>query len=187
MLNHLDAVSRIGSILGAKKLVFGSPKNRDRSGLQDSEVVDLAINFFQSLGEIARKNGTIFCLEPNPARYGANFMINAQETADIVNLVGHDCIKMQFDTGAMIINNDPCKEFLSNHADLIGHIHLSEPDLAPIGELDSDHLSISRAIKDYLDNDFITIEMVATVDEKHEFSIERSLKYALKNYIKEFV
>ena len=33
LLQHLDAVCRIGAILGAPRLVFGSPKNRDRSGL----------------------------------------------------------------------------------------------------------------------------------------------------------
>lgn len=33
MLKHLAAVCRIGARLRARRLVFGSPKNRDRSGL----------------------------------------------------------------------------------------------------------------------------------------------------------
>ena len=33
MLAHLAAVCRIGAGLGAVRVVFGSPKNRDRSGL----------------------------------------------------------------------------------------------------------------------------------------------------------
>src|SRR5690606_27519313 len=36
LLDHLRAVCRIGSGLGANRLVFGSPKNRDRSGLSDA-------------------------------------------------------------------------------------------------------------------------------------------------------
>ena len=35
MLAHLAAVCRIGAGLGAVRVVFGSPKNRDRSGLTD--------------------------------------------------------------------------------------------------------------------------------------------------------
>ncbi len=38
LLDHLAAVSHIGAGLGATRLVFGSPKNRDRSGLDDQRV-----------------------------------------------------------------------------------------------------------------------------------------------------
>lgn len=37
MLHYLDAVCRIAGLLGASRLVFGSPKNRDRTGLTDKE------------------------------------------------------------------------------------------------------------------------------------------------------
>ena len=35
MLQHLTDVCRIGAGVGATRLVFGSPKNRDRNGLSD--------------------------------------------------------------------------------------------------------------------------------------------------------
>lgn len=37
LLDHLAAVCRIGAGLGASRLVFGSPKNRDCSGLSVSQ------------------------------------------------------------------------------------------------------------------------------------------------------
>ncbi|MGM1231309.1 sugar phosphate isomerase/epimerase, partial [Escherichia coli] len=37
LLEHMRAVCHIGAGLGAIRLVFGSPKNRDRSGLSDTQ------------------------------------------------------------------------------------------------------------------------------------------------------
>ena len=50
MLEHLKKVCHIGSLTGATRLVFGSPKNRDRSSLDDSQTEDIALNFFFRLG-----------------------------------------------------------------------------------------------------------------------------------------
>jgi sugar phosphate isomerase/epimerase len=79
MLVHLDAVCRIGAGLGATRLVFGSPKNRDRTGLSDAQAETLAIDFFRRLGDIAGNHRVQVCLEPNPPCYGANFMITSAE------------------------------------------------------------------------------------------------------------
>ena len=46
MLNHLRHVFRIAAGLGVKCVTFGSPKNRDRSGLKDDDVQCLAVPFF---------------------------------------------------------------------------------------------------------------------------------------------
>lgn len=48
LLTHLAAICRIGAGLGATRVVFGSPKNRDRSGLNDQEALDVAIPFSDS-------------------------------------------------------------------------------------------------------------------------------------------
>ena len=46
MLRHLTAICRIGAGLGATRLVFGSPKNRDRTGLTDKAALEIAVPFF---------------------------------------------------------------------------------------------------------------------------------------------
>ena len=46
MLEYLKRICHIGNILGAKRIVFGSPKNRDRTGLNDLETENIAIDFF---------------------------------------------------------------------------------------------------------------------------------------------
>lgn len=182
MLQHLRAVCRIGAGLGASRLVFGSPKNRDRSGLSNDEVLKKAVTFFRRLGRVAEDYGVIVCLEPNPSRYGANFMTGSEETARIVSVVDHTAIRMQFDTGSLTINGESPDEVLKANARYIGHIHISEPDLLPLGDGGTDHASMSTALRKYLPNHVASVEILATDEEPHLVSIERSLALAAQYY-----
>ncbi|KTT38925.1 xylose isomerase, partial [Pseudomonas oryzihabitans] len=74
LLAQLEGVCRVAQGLGATRLVFGSPRNRDRSGLSDDQALAQAREFFLRLGDVAAAHGVLICLEPNPPRYGANFI-----------------------------------------------------------------------------------------------------------------
>lgn len=182
MLQHLDAVCRIGAGLGAPRVVFGSPKNRDRSGLGDTETMAVAVSFFRRLGDIAASHGVMICLEPNPTCYGANFMTTSSETAQAVFQIAHPAIRMQFDTGALAINGEAPATVLQACAGLIGHIHASEPNLMPLGDGGTDHASMFKALAPCLPDHPVTIEMLATQKEPHLVSIERALRVAIKHY-----
>jgi D-psicose/D-tagatose/L-ribulose 3-epimerase len=182
LLQHLDAVCRIGAGLGAPKVVFGSPKNRDRSGLSDAETMAMAVSFFRRLGEIAASHGVMICLEPNPTCYGANFMTTSSETVQVVAQIDHPAIRMQFDTGALTINGEDPVTVLQGCAGLIGHIHASEPNLVPLGDGGTDHATMFQALMPCLPNYLVTIEMVATQNEPHLVSLERALGVAIERY-----
>jgi len=182
MLAHLSDVCRIGAGLGATRLVFGSPKNRDRSGLTDQEAMDVAVPFFRRLGDLARSYGVMICLEPNPPCYDANFMTTTAETAHVVEEVGHAAIKMQFDTGALTLNDEDVSTELARCASLVGHIHASEPNLLPLGDGGTDHNKIMAALEYYLPAHLVAIEMLATKNEPHLASIERALKAVIPVY-----
>ncbi|MFN7834374.1 MAG: sugar phosphate isomerase/epimerase family protein [Burkholderiaceae bacterium] len=182
MLQHLTAVCRIGAGLGAKRIVFGSPKNRDRAGLTDQETMEVAVSFFRRLGDIAQSYGVVICLEPNPPCYGANFMTTSTETAEVVRQIDHPAIGMQLDTGALAINSEDPVTVLQDCAPLIGHVHASEPDLLPLGDGGADHAKVVTALKQYLPNHVVSIEMLATKNEPHEVSIERALTVAIQHY-----
>lgn len=182
MLEHLSAVCRIANGLGARRLVFGSPRNRDRSGLGDAEALAVAVRFFSRLGEIAQAEDVAICLEPNPARYGCNFMTNSRDTAEVVRAVDHPAVRMQLDTGAHEINSEPVAAVLEANAALIGHVHASEPDLVPLGDGTVDHRAVGAALKKYLPDAVVSVEMVATRDEPHIVSIERALRAAVEGY-----
>lgn len=182
MLLHLEAVCRIAAGLGAHRLVFGSPKNRDRSGLNDTETMAIALPFFRKLGDIAASNGVMVCLEPNPSCYGSNFMTTSAETADVVTQIAHPAIRMQFDTGAMTINHEDPTAVARTCAGLIGHIHASEPNLVPLGDGDTQHAAMFMALMSRLPDHVVTIEMLATQNEPHLAAIERALSVAMRHY-----
>jgi sugar phosphate isomerase/epimerase len=182
MLKHLSAVCRIGAGLGATRLVFGSPKNRDRNGISDEQAMEIAVQFFRKLGDIALSYGVVICLEPNPSCYGSNFMMNSIDTAEVVRQVAHPAIRMQLDTGALTINGENPATALQNSAELIGHIHASEPELVPLGDGGTDHMTVADCLRYSLPDHIVSIEMLATKNEPHRVAIERSLGVAIRHY-----
>ncbi len=182
LLDHLAAVCRIGAGLGATRLVFGSPKNRNCSGLSVNQVQNISRVFFRQLGDIAADNGVIVCLEPNPSIYGANFMTTSLETCRVVNDIDHPAIKMQLDTGAIIINQEDISAIVTQVKDVIGHVHISEAQLAPPGDTYSYHANIAAAITSQLPAHPATIEMLATKNEPHLVSIRRALQLVTSLY-----
>lgn len=182
MLRRLGAVCRIAAGLGAGRLVFGSPKNRDRSGLDDAQTLDAAMPFFRRLGDIAQSHGVTICLEPNPPCYGANFMTTHAATAAVVRAVAHGAIGMQMDTGALTLAGETAAAVLRADAALIGHIHASEPDLVTLGDGGTDHAAAAAAIGERLPRHIVAIEMAAAKDEPHLAAIERALTVAMRCY-----
>lgn len=182
MLDHLRAVCRVGAGLGARRLVFGSPRNRDRTGLSDAQALEQALEFFWRLGEIAGEQGVCICLEPCPVRYGANFMTDSAETAQVVETLDHAAIRMQFDTGALRLNGESPEAVLQRSAAWIAHVHASEPDLLPLGDGGVDHRHIHGLLQQHLAQHLVSVEMLATREEPHLRSIERALSCAVACY-----
>lgn len=183
MLKHLTTICRLAAELSAPRLVFGSPKNRDRSGLTDAQTEETALHFFHQLGKIAKNHNVTICLEPNPACYHCNFMTTTAETASIVRQLALSNIKMQFDTGASTINQENPEQVISQHADIIGHIHASEPNLIPLGDdSTTKHHDIAAALFKYRPQPLISIEMLATTQEPHLVAIKRALEVANFHY-----
>lgn len=150
MLLYLQHACRIGAILGATKLVFGSPKNRDKDGLSDEKADAIAYDFFNHLGNIAQREGVIICLEPNPSCYGANFLTTSLSTFNFVNQLNHPAIKMQLDTGSIFINRESF-DLIPKIRTMIGHIHISEPNLSVLGTEKVDHAGLSATLRSISD------------------------------------
>lgn len=185
MIEHLSAVCRIGAGLGAPRLVFGSPRNRDRSALSDAAALETAVAFFRRLGDVAGSHGVQVCLEANPAVFGTNFMLTTDQAAEVVRSVGHPFIRLQFDTGTVATDADDPEAALQAHAALVGHVHASEPGLVPLGdagEAGARHDAMATALRRYLPGHIVSVEMVATGGESHVTSIERALRVALRHY-----
>lgn len=182
MLDRLAAVCRVGGLIGATRLVFGSPRNRDRSGLSDAHALERAVPFFRALGDRALDHGVAVCLEPNPAQYGCNFMTTTAEAAAVVTHVDHAGIRLNLDTGTLAINGEDATAAVAQHASLVGHVHASEADLVPVGDAKAPHAEVARELRRLLPGHVVSIEMLPTANEPHLQSIERAARFVLGVY-----
>lgn len=182
MLAHLEGVCRTGAELGAARLVFGSPKNRDRTGLSDGQALGAATSFFRRLGDVAGRHGVVVCLEPNPPRYGANFMTDSAQTAQVVAATAHPAIRMQLDTGALAINGEDPDQVVRAYGDLIGHVHASEPDLVVLGDGTADHARTAAALRTWRPDAVVAVEMLPAKNEARVAAVARALAVAIRHY-----
>lgn len=182
MLAYLDGICKIGSQLGARKLVFGSPKNRNREGVEDSLVNKLAVEFFLRLGDIAMANKVVICLEPNPKDYNCNFLTNSKETLNMVEMVNHPHVLMQIDTGSIFMNKEEPEVITDIPKEFVGHIHISEAFLKPIGSQRTNHSSCSKMLKECLSDYPVTIEMAKDSSENYLDVIAQAIRFTNENY-----
>lgn len=130
-LDYLGRVLTTCGRLGAGACVFGSPKNRRRGDMPEAAARDIAVSFFRRLAAHAIDAGISVVLEANPPRYGADFVTRAQKAIDLVRAVDHPTFRLHLDTACMTLAGDPIREIFDAGFPLLGHFHVSEPDLAP--------------------------------------------------------
>lgn len=182
MLAHLASVCRVAQRLGAARLVFGSPRNRDRGSLTDAEADEVAVPFFRRLGDVAVQYAVVICLEPNPPSYGANYMTTTEAAAHVVRRVAHPAIRLQFDTGALTVNGEDLRQTVLDCGMLIGHAHASEPDLAPLGTKGADHALAGAALQAHRPDVTVAIEMLTPPGSERLDAIAAAVERAVACY-----
>lgn len=120
--------------LGIPNLVFGSPRQRViPAGMPAAEAEAIAVAAFRGLGDAAARAGTSIAIEANPQAYGTNFLNRVAEAEAFVRKVDHAAIRLIVDVGALHMNSDfdQIENIAERARDMISHVHMSEPELAP--------------------------------------------------------
>jgi D-psicose/D-tagatose/L-ribulose 3-epimerase len=128
-VSHLTQVAELAGALGAGAVVLGAPRQRDRGSLSQEEAFNRAANALHRLAEVFAARGSCLCIEPNPRRYACNFIVNAEEGADLVRRVNHGGFGLHLDAAAMFLEAEDLERFWPQGGDLVRHFHISEPDL----------------------------------------------------------
>jgi D-psicose/D-tagatose/L-ribulose 3-epimerase len=158
--DHLVAIIDLAVALGAERLVFGSPKNRLRGGLGRMQAEALAIPFFRELGRRAADRGVWLCIEPNPADYGCDFLVDAREVIRFVERVGEPGLGVHLDAGAMRLAGESPAEVVARAGHRWRHFHASEPHLAAVGDGGVDHVAVGAALRQVGYDGFVSVEMI---------------------------
>lgn len=177
-LDYLKAIVRLGGALGARALVFGAPKNRARGALPAAEAWSIALEFFGALGEEARAAGTCFCIEPNPAQYGADFCTGSAEALALVEAVGSPGFGLHLDSACALLAGEDFPARIAASARVLRHLHVSEPQLAPVapgGTADLQGMGVALRRIHY--DHYVSIEMKAAPDGGNLARVERAFQH----------
>lgn len=178
LMRAIDLAAR----LGISNLVVGSPANRViPSDMPRSQADALAAEVFTQLGDYAQTRGCRLAMEPNPAVYGTNFLTDIAETAAFVRRVDHPAVRLNFDIGALHINGEfnQIEELLAQHAALISHVHVSEPNLAPVPADPEALVRSCRALAGIGWKGWVSIEMRATSEDRLAY-VETAVRACLE-------
>lgn len=176
-VEHLSHVLALGGAMGAGAHVFGSPRNRRRDGLPQADAMAVAVDVFAELAVVAEQHGSALCLEANPAEYGADFLTSAHEAAELVAAVGRPGLRLHLDTACMQLAGDDVAACVRDYAALVQHVHLSEPELGPVGEQPNPrHAEVVGALAEVGYVGAVSVEMRAT--SSPVVSVDVAARYA---------
>ncbi|MFC1458341.1 sugar phosphate isomerase/epimerase family protein [Microvirga arabica] len=163
MIAHLYRVAEVAEALNAKVCVFGAPSLRDPGALSAPEALNVAIEFLRTIAPEYASRGVELCFEANPPLYQCRFVTETEEAFELVEQVNAPGVAMQLDTGTIFINaEDPAVIGRVQHR--IGHVHVSEPNLLPIGTGGVDHGPLADEVRNSTYSGWISIEMKLTGD-----------------------
>ena len=119
---------RFAETVGCRNLVFGCPRNRN---LMEGEDPGAAVPFFREIGDYAAAHGTVIGMEANPPLYHTNYINDTAAAVRLIREVDSPGFRLNLDTGTMLACGEDVS-VLEGNADLISHVHLSEPGLKPL-------------------------------------------------------
>lgn len=161
MKEVLIAVGRVAGWAGAGPMVFGSPKNRLLLGIDHAEGIRQAAPFFREVADACAEAGSCLVIEANPVAYGADFCNTLAQAADLVLAVDSPGFGLHVDAGGMALGGDEFETTLRQAADLVKHVHASQPNLASFDAPDPIHHRLASVLKEINYPGSLAIEMRA--------------------------
>jgi D-psicose/D-tagatose/L-ribulose 3-epimerase len=171
---YMMALIDMAAGLGAKALVFGSPKNRQRKSMPMSEAAEIAGELFRELGALAVSRGCVICIEPNPPSYDCDFINTTAEAVTLVQAIASRGVKVQGDLGAILSMHEDPATAIASAGSFIGHFHVSEPMLAEIVSDDA-NAAAARALKKFNYGGWVSIEMRGPAKDSGVEAIQRAV------------
>lgn len=159
-LSYMGGFLRLAGEMGAKRLVFGSPKNRQRGEMPVADADVIAQRFFTKLGKTAEMNSTMLCIEPNAPQYSCDYITTADQGATLVHKIKSEGVGLHLDTACMALADDDIGASIRKHADVLEHFHVSAPMLDRVYDrTDVDYQAAADALREIGYDKVISIEM----------------------------
>lgn len=166
-LNHFDRLIDIANATGIKKLIFGAPTNRDPLDLDDQEIKELALNRLSKIGDAMLNAGLVLCIEPVPKSMGGKFLCTTEDTVKFLAEINHGGVKLNLDAAVLLHDGVDIPLTIKRYAQLISHVHSSEPGLGNFTDPKADHIAIASALREINYSGAVAIEMNSVPEYAH--------------------
>jgi sugar phosphate isomerase/epimerase len=176
---HVKHVADLAQCLGARVLVFGSPKMRRRGQLSMSQAMPPATDIFRRLGAVCLQRGVCIGLEHNPPEYGCDFATCAADVVEIVKCVDSAGVAVHLDSGGLQMSGGDIGKVICDVGHFV-HYHVSEPMLVnPSHGSKVDHRKAAGALATINYPAWISLEMQG--QETHD-DISHALSFVRDAY-----
>ena len=179
-IRYLAQLAELASDLGAKWMVFGSPKNRRKGSLGFAGACDAAARVFGPAGDAAADLGVTILIEPL-TRAEADFVNTTDEGIGLVKAVGSRGFALHLDAKSVAEEPGGKEAIFRRALPLLRHFHVNDPCLAPLGSEARYHEELGGALRRSGYDGHVSIEMRTFPD--HRGVIAESLALARRFYI----
>lgn len=177
-LDFLKTTISLSAGLGAKVIVFGSPKNRQKGELSDQAAQDIAVPFFAEIGRFAHEAGVNFCIEPNAPDYACDFVTTAAQGAALVKAVATPGFELHLDAACMAMVHDDPTSFAEYNP---RHFHISAPMLEAVPDSAVPYDAMAKTLRKAHYQHVYSIEMKAQ-SEDNLTRVEKAVRFALSTF-----
>lgn len=180
-IEYLTKLAELCADLNGRVLILGSPRNRALHGRDYSQCLIWAQDAFLTLAQYCAKRDVILCIEPL-APNETEFIMSAQEGAELVERVSHPNFRLHLDAKALISTGENLDQILDQYGRLLQHFHVGDPGLTPPGSTGVDHAPFGRALRRTGYHGYVSIEMRRGQGDSRE-AVTESVVYVMNKYL----
>lgn len=174
LLETTNCAFKFAHAMGCHSLVFGCPRARNiPEGRTEAE----AREFFRKAAMIADSYHSQLAMEANPPIYHTNFLNTTRQAIDFVRSMNAPGLSVNLDIGTMVYNGEDLADF-ADDLDIVSHIHISEPYLAPIQERPM-HRQLAEILQKKNYSGFVSVEMKCADYE----TVDKCLTYTAEVFL----
>jgi len=168
--------------LGGSVMVHGSPAQRNwEPGEPYYDAFNRTVDFFASCMQTAAECGVRLLIEPL-GHTETNLINRAQDGLELIRAVGHPNFGLHLDVKAMCLAEyEPPAAIVRKFKDVLGHLHVNDPNLRGPGQGDIDHAPIAAALKEIGYRDWVSVEVFDYTPDPDTIARE-SIEYLRRVY-----
>lgn len=174
-IEHFQSVSEFAKKNNIKNINLGNFPSRKLT-MNKKDLYILNSKIFSKFSKIAKKNKQIISIEPVTKKYGSKFLVNTFEVICFIKKLKKKNIKLLFDVGNIIENNQNLEKLFVKFENKINHVHISNVNLKNIN-----YSLIKRVLNMLIQNKYkktVSIEFMSN----HYQKSNKMIKFLINNY-----